>query len=133
MTHTIIIAIAILDILAIGIVFFRLVKRAKQLDFIKENYKPYLRQNVNGFLEYSVDHKLWSPVVKFIPEFTHIDNKGNYYNAPALNYIKVTDENKDKLSKEFCTVQKIWENNNLAFTKYREALYSWLEENCLKN
>lgn len=125
---TILIIVLSLNVVFIIGTLYVLGKRIQQLNYIKDNYRPYLRQNTKGFLEYSVDHNLWSPVVKFVEKATYLDKDGNTYSAPGLFFLTVTNENKDELAKEFCTIQKIWTNNSKALHKYHDALMIWLSQ-----
>lgn len=122
----VIVGIIVLDLVLIAFGFKILTKRIEQLNLVKENYPVYLRQNEKGYLEYSVDHNLWTPLLRFNPAVTYEDICGNYI-GPGLLYIKVDKENADKLSVEFATANKCWENNRKAINEYGEAIKLWLQ------
>lgn len=124
-----IVTIIVLNVLLIIGVLYRLGKRVHQLDYIKENYPAYLRKNAKGYLEYSVDHKDWSPVLQFCRSMKYYDPKVGSYIGPGVAYIQVTPENTKGLEEKFNTVQKIWSNNKLVLSEYHTAINEWIEEN----
>lgn len=107
-------------------IYLILYKKNKELKKIKKNWSIKHRLDKNGYLQYSVDGKLWTHIMGY-------DENTNYgeYTAPGFGYLKFDSENDEKYPM-WCnmlnTMQKCHEWNKAALEHYREGMTHYLNK-----
>ena len=122
--------LAFFYIVSILYALYLLYQSNKKYNAYKSYYPVKLRETNRKILQYSIDGKEWNDIMAFDDKMKWIDKDGKAYECPGFVPLKIRDDQTaDEWQCCLGSLQQVHEWNQKAFSKYKEAIYKYLEEN----